>query len=260
MKMKMKISIVTISYNQVKYLRECIESVLNQDYLNIEYIIVDAGSSDGSRELIESYGSRIIKIFESDNGPSDGLNKGFAAATGDVFYFINSDDFLLPNIVSGVISSFNCNPGVDLIVYGGYRVNEFGGYVRKFYPSRISEKSYVNGAVTFFQQGMFFKAALYKKTSGFNLNNKSCWDGELLLSFLMMNVKYLRIMKCVASFRVYPESITGSQRFAEQFKNDHQRMYELVYGRGKKSNFLKKLYYRLVKIFFDPLYFFFRFV
>ena len=92
----MKISVVTISFNQAKYLRQCIDSVLNQNYQNIEYIIVDPGSTDGSRQIIESYGDRVIKIFEKDAGPADGLNMGFSRATGDIFYFINSDDYVLP--------------------------------------------------------------------------------------------------------------------------------------------------------------------
>ena len=89
----MKISVVTISYNQACYLEQTIISVLNQDYENVEYIVVDPGSTDGSRDIIEKYRNRIQHIiYERDVGPADGLNKGFAVATGDVFYFINSDD------------------------------------------------------------------------------------------------------------------------------------------------------------------------
>ena len=88
MRKKSKISIVTISYNQVKYLEECIISVLNQNYENLEYIIVDAGSTDGSRELINSYKSSFSKIIlEKDRGPADGLNKGFRMQLGK-FYVI----------------------------------------------------------------------------------------------------------------------------------------------------------------------------
>ena len=90
----MKFSIVTISYNQVKYLKQCIESVLSQQNVDIEYIIVDPGSTDGSREIINSY-QNIIKIFKKDIGPADGLNNGFKIASGDYFGFINSDDFLI---------------------------------------------------------------------------------------------------------------------------------------------------------------------
>jgi glycosyltransferase involved in cell wall biosynthesis len=232
------------------------ESVLNQDYKDIEYIVVDPGSTDGSRDIIDSYGSKVIKIYDKDGGPSDGLNKGFSVATGDIYYFINSDDYLLPNILSDVNANFLTNKKIDFILYGGLQVNEFGRIDRKFYPSKLSPKDYVNGAVTFFQQGLFFKAELYKKSGGFNKWNKSCWDGELLLKFLMLNAKYKRVMKCVAAFRIYPDSITGSQRFADQFKKEHLRMFEMIYGEGAKPVLFWKIIYRIKKIFADPVYIF----
>ena len=93
----LKISIVTLSFNQRAYLQEAIDSVLSQGYLDLEYIVVDPGSTDGSRDLIKSYGDRIAHcIFEPDRGAADGLNKGFERATGDVFGFLNADDLLFP--------------------------------------------------------------------------------------------------------------------------------------------------------------------
>ena len=88
----MKISVVTISYNQAHYLERCLDSVLSQDGVELEYIVVDAYSSDGSREILERYRDRLSTlIVEKDNGPPDGLNKGFSHATGDIFYYLNSD-------------------------------------------------------------------------------------------------------------------------------------------------------------------------
>src|SRR3954454_9281745 len=96
----MKFSIVTLAFKQRKYLREAMDSVLNQDYPSIEYIVVEPGSNDGSREIIEDYGDRIsCRIYEPDKGAADGLNNGFARATGDVFAFLNGDDLLLPGAI-----------------------------------------------------------------------------------------------------------------------------------------------------------------
>lgn len=256
----MKISVVSISFNQAEYIKQCIDSVLNQNYQDIEYIVVDPGSTDGSRDIIDSYGNKIIKIYDTDSGPADGLNKGFAIATGDIYYFINSDDYLLPDTLSDVVACFSFNKNIDFIVGGGLQVNKLGEVDRKFYPSKLSSKDYVNGAVTFFQQGLFFKSDLYNKSGGFNADNKSCWDGELLLKFLMLNAKYKRLMKCVAAFRIYPESITGSQRFADQFKKEHHRMFEMVYGTGSKPVLLWKIIYRVKKILGDPVYTFNRLI
>ncbi len=90
----MKVSIVTISFNQAEFLERAMRSVLTQDYPDVEYIVVDPGSTDGSRALITAQGSRIKAILEKDNGPADGLNKGFASATGEIFGYINADDAL----------------------------------------------------------------------------------------------------------------------------------------------------------------------
>ena len=87
----MKFSVVTISFNQRQYLDEALCSVLTQDYPAIEYIVVDPGSTDGSRELIESFANRLARVvFEPDQGAADGLNKGFQHASGDIFGFLNS--------------------------------------------------------------------------------------------------------------------------------------------------------------------------
>ena len=85
------LSIVTISYNQAPYLRQCVESVISQKSDDIEYIVVDPGSTDGSREILQSYGDAIDHlILQTDKGPADGLNKGFAKAKGKIGYFVNS--------------------------------------------------------------------------------------------------------------------------------------------------------------------------
>ncbi len=254
----MKISVVTISFNQAKFLRQCMDSVISQSYRNIEYIIVDPGSTDSSREIIESYGERVIKIFEKDKGPADGLNAGFSRATGDIFYFINSDDYVLPGAFSSAISQFAANPDLDVLLGAGIEVDAKGARVKSYYPSNVSPEAYVNGAVTLFQQGMFFRSSAFKKVEGFNLLNKTCWDGELLLAFMLQKLNFKRVMSHYAAFRIYPESITGSQRFSDQFRMDNERLYKTVYGAGSVPNGALRRWFRLRKIMCDPKYFYFR--
>lgn len=250
----MKISVVTISFNQARYLRECIDSVLNQNYPDVEYIVVDPGSTDGSREIIDSYGDRVIRVYEKDAGPADGLNKGFARATGEIFYFINSDDYVLPGSFADIARVFVSDPTVDVVLAGGQRVDGNGGVDCSFYPSKVSAKSYVNGAVTLFQQGMFFRAELFRRIGGFNAENKTCWDGELLLDFILKMARFRRTFSQAAAFRIYPDSITGSQRFAAQFDADQKRMFRRVYGLETQPSPVIKLLYRAKKLLGDPVY------
>lgn len=109
------VSIITTSYNQVNYLKYTLESVLNQNYPKIEYIVIDGGSSDGSVELLKSYGKKIRWISEKDKGQSNGLNKGFKRAKGDIIGWINSDDTYEPGAVKKAAEYFDKHPDVDLI-------------------------------------------------------------------------------------------------------------------------------------------------
>ena len=126
-----RFSIVTISYNQDKYLEECITSVLNQSFKNFEYIVVDDGSTDNSRDIILKYKSKLKYIFKDNSGPSDSLNKGFNLARGEIFYYINSDDYILKDSLSLVDKLFKKNNNKDIIYGNGFIVDERSYFKKK---------------------------------------------------------------------------------------------------------------------------------
>jgi len=111
------VSIVTPSYNQGIFLKRTIDSVLNQDYPNMEYIVVDGGSEDGSLDILKSYKDAFEWISEPDRGQTHAINKGFARARGMILGYLNSDDILYPGAISTVVEQFHENPEVDLL-YG----------------------------------------------------------------------------------------------------------------------------------------------
>ncbi|MBN1186297.1 MAG: glycosyltransferase [Bacteroidales bacterium] len=231
----MKVSIITISYNQEKYIERTILSVLNQTYKDIEYIVVDPGSTDGSRDIIKRYDNRISKIiFEPDNGPADGLSKGFKEATGKIYGFLNSDDILYPDAVQSVVDCFNkYNPDV---VYGnGYKIDEDDNIIKKVKVDPYNQFLFLYGLVTFIQPSLFFKKTAFDIVGGFNTSNKYCWDSELFADFGSHNLKIMKINDYLSGFRLYNESISGSQRGIENYLKEKMRIFKKIKGRKYSS-------------------------
>lgn len=230
----MKVSIVTISYNQAQYLPACIESILNQTACEIEYIVVDPGSTDDSRAIIDSYGDRIIKVFENDFGPADGLNKGFAKATGDIYGFINSDDYLLPDALKQVVDFFSKHGDQAFVTGHGYSDTDGGAKVQ-IYPSVLTAETMLYQSAVLFQQATFFSAKLFKQAGGFNINNKTCWDFELFLNFLLAGAKHSVLPNDLAAFRLHADSISGSGRVKAQYFAELDQLFLQHLGRNRHS-------------------------
>lgn len=126
-----KISVVTPSYNQGQFIEETIRSVLLQGYPNLEYIVIDGGSTDETVDILEKYDPWLDGwVSETDDGQSDAVNKGFRRATGDILAWLNSDDYYAPGALSAMAKAFGThNNGVGAVVGTGHKVNEAGEIV-----------------------------------------------------------------------------------------------------------------------------------
>jgi glycosyltransferase involved in cell wall biosynthesis len=130
-----RVTVVTPSFNYARFIQTCLESVHRQTWPNLEHIVLDAGSTDGSRELLRSFRSRhpLTLVFEEDEGQADALNRGFARARGEVFCWLNADDYWLDErVVEEAMSALKL--GVDVVTAGGEVVDERGRRIRSVPP------------------------------------------------------------------------------------------------------------------------------
>jgi len=222
----MKISIVTISYNQAEYLQQCIDSVVSQDIDGLQYIVVDPGSTDNSDEIIKSNKNFIsVYLDEPDDGPADGLNNGFAMAEGEIYGYINADDAFAPGALKFVVDFFEARPNVDVLC-GAIRIIDSRGRpsLRKRTSDKFNIADYMAGICTIGQQATFFRRKAFEAAGGFNENNKITWDGELLVDLALSGNVFETVFKVLGDFRVYPESITGSNKFINKQREEFNRI------------------------------------
>lgn len=229
----MKISIVTVSFNQARFLEAAMDSVLGQGYPDLEYIVVDPGSTDGSRELIAERASQLAHVLlEPDRGAADGLNKGFAQATGEVFGFLNADDVLYPGSLERVAAYFAEHPECEMAFGSGHKIDENGKPLRHFRAGRFTVNHYFYGGAVWLQQATFFRAEAFRRSPRFNVDNRTCWDGELFVKMASQGARVGYIKTDLAGFRIHRSSISGTGMLMEQYRRDCRRMFSEVYGRA----------------------------
>jgi len=156
------VSIVTPSYNQAQFLEATMRSVLEQDYPNIEYIVVDGGSTDGSVEIIERYADQLAwRVSEPDAGQTDAINKGFARANGEILAWLNSDDTYEPGAVREAVNFLMTHPEVGLVYGEANFIDEAGRVIGRFPAAQTDYKRLRQGYVHIPQQAAFWRADLW---------------------------------------------------------------------------------------------------
>lgn len=230
----MRLSIVTISYNQSRFLEKTILSVIEQSYKDIDYIIVDPGSTDSSREIIKKYSPFFSHIvFEPDSGPAEGLNKGFSKASGDIYGYLNSDDTLLPDAIDKVVTYFKSNNKVDVVSGNCFIVDGRDKILRKSYSDRFSLFMYAYSQATLMQPSTFFKKDCFNKTNGFNIKNQCCWDDELFVEMSINGAIFRNIDHFLSCFRLHNNSITSTMRLDDKILEYNNYKFKRIINRDK---------------------------
>lgn len=204
------ISIVTPSFNQGQFLEETINSILDQKYPHLEYIIIDGGSTDHSVEIIKKYCSHIkYWVSEKDSGQAQAINKGLQHCTGEIFNWLNSDDYLQPGALQKIADGFN-DPAISLVAG---KVNNFS-----IHESEIVANQHLSAAglmrwdrgVQFVQPGVWMRLKYFIDCGGVNEQFHYAFDWDMMVRYLSLfpGVKYLDDV--LVNFRLHDESKTVS--------------------------------------------------
>ncbi len=244
------ITIVTPSFNQGKYLEETILSVRQQDYTNVEHIVIDGGSTDNSVEVIKKNEDGLSYwVSEPDAGQSDAIIKGFDRSTGDIMGWVNSDDLLLPGALSAVADYFSRHPEVDAVSCGAYRIDSNGrplkrlfGSVSLGYPATRSMLVFL-GMGPVWQPATFWRRDAYYAVGGLNRELHIIMDLDLLTR--LTELKPLgNLPHLVAAFRVHDEC---KGTFMPGVMEDELREFKERYGANARGPVWGRLifwYYR----------------
>lgn len=245
--MQPKVSIITICFNQARYINDAMDSVLSQGYENLEYLVLDPGSTDGSREAIlaKATSPRLRYIFEKDGGPADGLNRGFAAASGDIFGFVNADDVLCPDAVAEAVD-YLASGKLDVISGHGYVIDCHGRVLRRAYSDRYSLRAVAYKGCFLVQQATFFTRAIFERAGGFNVNNCCTWDGELWIAMAEAGARFGIADRFWGKYRIHDASITGAGHLDSLLQQYSGRIFKRIVGREQSgTDRIVREYYRL---------------
>lgn len=255
----MKISIITVSYNSVDTISDCISSVINQTYKNIEYIIIDGSSTDGTLKILKKNLNYISKLIsEPDKGIYDAMNKGLSLAKGDVVGFLNSDDFYLTNnVISEVSEIFKKNKELDacysdLVLVDRIKTSKIIRYWKsnEFYAGAFS-KGWLPAHPTF-----FVRRNVYESLGYFNLYYRFASDVDLMIRFLeIKKIKFIYVPETWVKFRMGGKSNKNlkniwlqNQEILQSLKSHKINVNPIYFFLGKFVIKLKQFFQRPHKI------------
>lgn len=228
----MKITVVTPSYNQGQYLEATIQSVLSQNYPDLDYIIIDGGSTDNSVEIIQKYADKLAYwVSEKDKGQTDAINKGLMRGTGEVMGWLNSDDILLPGALHAIGQAFAQDEQVQVVcgfrhfidAEGKFMVNWIRGLPTHYHLRR---RSILPQETVYWRRGVWAKLGQLDETYRF------CMDYEYWLRMVAAGYEITLLPHYIGGFRQHEEAKSATIR--DVYRQELNRLYR-QYGVGSSE-------------------------
>ena len=246
-----KISIITPSFNQGKFLEETIKSVISQNYPNLDYIIIDGGSKDDSIDIINRY-SKYLSYFksESDKGQAEAINKGMKRAQGDIVAYLNSDDCYKEGTLKFVAEVFSQNPGLDFIYGDSELIDEHG---EKIGVHKEIDFDFIMGSFFGFgpiipQPSAFWKSKIFKEVGYFNEDLDYNLDGDFFSRAVKnRNVKHYPIILSKNRFHDRSKTVQNINAPTSKYLNEHLNEVISSYSNLKISRIIPFKYSKAVR-------------
>jgi glycosyltransferase involved in cell wall biosynthesis len=210
---RLKVTVVTPSFNQGPFIERTLRSVLCQSYPHIEYIVVDGGSTDQTREILARHAPYLDRlIVEKDDGQADALNKGFAAASGDILAYLNSDDcYADPEAIARVVSRFEQDTEID-VLYGPRWYLNAAGYGVDWFPPRAFVGDDLSQCDFIPQECAFWRRAIFERAGSFiDRSYDFAMDYELWLRLLAHGARFVAMNEYIALFRTHGSQKTSAE-------------------------------------------------
>ncbi len=247
-----KISVITASYNQGQFLERTILSIINQNYENLEFIIIDGGSSDNSLEIIKKYEKYITYwISEKDNGQADAINKGFKIATGDLLCFQNSDDLFCNNSFKILVNYYQINPNFDCYYGDLLFIDAEDNSLEILKTNNFSYKAQILEGMQIFNQSMYFKKSLGEQYGYLDASLSFVIDYENVLRWAKNGAKFVKVNNLLGAFRLHEAAKTNNLEAIR--KKEHEMIknkYLNLFFTNKKPTKLDYLFLRINKLFY----------
>lgn len=242
-----KISIITVVYNGVQHIEQTIKSVMNQNYNNVEHIIIDGGSTDGTQDIIKKYENKLgYWVSEKDSGIYNAMNKGWKKATGDVIGILNADDYYLEGVLTRVADVFSKTNAA--VVYGNLKKLRYIGtqqYFREEFPNLLD----MERRMGVFHPSTFVQKKVYQKIEGYNEKFKLSSDYDFVLRIYKAGFDFEYLNESLAVFRLGGVSNTNCSSYKEgyQILLENNSEYAPLMKKAIMRCYFKRIYKTIIQ-------------